>query len=170
MWHCVMILCSYTYIFTTLIYPLHSESSMFITNNRLIVKTCGQTTLLLALKPIVQLVYDMCQLKLQVSLMLSVQIFILFTWLHVHIQMLCTDIRYYYLSAHIISISFFENAFFLWNTLLKDFCPQGKCCWLIYYFTEVDIVTKHFVNVYQNNKIQFSCYFYCKRIKSDMVQ
>ena len=40
---------------------------MFVTNNRLIVKTCGQTTLLLALKPIVQLVYDTCQLKLQVS-------------------------------------------------------------------------------------------------------
>ena len=47
---------------------------MFVTNNRLIVKTCGQTTLLLALQPIVQLVYVTCQLKMQVRLMLSTNI------------------------------------------------------------------------------------------------
>lgn len=52
--------------------PLHSESSMFVTNNRLIVKTCGQTTLLWALQPILQLVYNMCQLKMQVRLTLGV--------------------------------------------------------------------------------------------------
>ena len=44
----------------------HSESSMFVTNNRLIVKTCGQTTLLWALQPIMELVYNACKLKVQV--------------------------------------------------------------------------------------------------------
>jgi len=39
---------------------------MFVTNNRLIVKTCGQTTLLCALEPIMKLVQSTCQLKVQV--------------------------------------------------------------------------------------------------------
>ena len=41
---------------------------MFVTNNRLIVKTCGQTTLLCALEPIMKLVQSTCQLKVQVRL------------------------------------------------------------------------------------------------------
>ena len=40
---------------------------MFVTNNRLIVKTCGQTTLLWALQPIMELVYNTCKLKMQVK-------------------------------------------------------------------------------------------------------
>jgi len=39
---------------------------MFVTNNRLIVKTCGQTTLLCALEPIMKLVQSTCRLKVQV--------------------------------------------------------------------------------------------------------
>jgi len=39
---------------------------MFVTNNRLILKTCGQTTLLCALEPIMKLVRSTCQLKVQV--------------------------------------------------------------------------------------------------------
>jgi len=37
-----------------------SESSMFITRNRFILKTCGKTTLLAAIKPLLELVYEKC--------------------------------------------------------------------------------------------------------------
>jgi len=37
-----------------------SESSMFITRNRFILKTCGKTTLLAAMKPLLELVYEKC--------------------------------------------------------------------------------------------------------------
>uniref|UniRef100_UPI00358F62E1 S-adenosylmethionine decarboxylase proenzyme isoform X2 n=1 Tax=Myxine glutinosa TaxID=7769 RepID=UPI00358F62E1 len=38
-----------------------SESSMFISRQRFILKTCGKTTLLLALRPLLSLVYSYCQ-------------------------------------------------------------------------------------------------------------
>jgi Adenosylmethionine decarboxylase len=37
-----------------------SESSMFISKNRFILKTCGRTTLLAAIKPLLKLVYEKC--------------------------------------------------------------------------------------------------------------
>ncbi|KAJ8315685.1 hypothetical protein KUTeg_007835 [Tegillarca granosa] len=37
-----------------------SESSMFVTKNRFILKTCGRTTLLLAIEPLIRLVKDKC--------------------------------------------------------------------------------------------------------------
>jgi S-adenosylmethionine decarboxylase len=37
-----------------------SESSMFITKNRFILKTCGKTTLLAAVKPLLELVHQKC--------------------------------------------------------------------------------------------------------------
>lgn len=37
-----------------------SESSMFITRKRFILKTCGKTTLLAAVKPLLELVYEKC--------------------------------------------------------------------------------------------------------------
>jgi len=49
MWHCV---CCYFVSF--------SESSMFVTRNRFILKTCGKTTLLAAIKPLLELVYEKC--------------------------------------------------------------------------------------------------------------
>jgi len=33
---------------------------MFITRNRFILKTCGKTTLLAAIKPLLELVYEKC--------------------------------------------------------------------------------------------------------------
>ena len=38
----------------------YSESSMFVSQNRFILKTCGRTTLLRAIKPLLQLVRDEC--------------------------------------------------------------------------------------------------------------
>lgn len=37
-----------------------SESSMFVTKSRFILKTCGRTTLLLAVEPLIQLVKEQC--------------------------------------------------------------------------------------------------------------
>ena len=39
---------------------ISSESSMFVTERRFILKTCGTTTLLLAVQPLLQLVKDEC--------------------------------------------------------------------------------------------------------------
>jgi len=48
-----------------------SESSMFITRNRFILKTCGKTTLLAAIKPLLELVYDKCGFDIIVVLSVS---------------------------------------------------------------------------------------------------
>lgn len=42
-----------------------SESSMFISKSRFILKTCGQTTLLLAIKPLIKLVRETCGFELK---------------------------------------------------------------------------------------------------------
>lgn len=42
---------------------LLSESSMFVSRHRIILKTCGRTTLLAALNPMVELVKERCQLS-----------------------------------------------------------------------------------------------------------
>ena len=40
-----------------------SESSMFVTQSRFILKTCGRTTLLLAVEPLMELVQEQCGFK-----------------------------------------------------------------------------------------------------------
>ena len=42
------------------IFLLISESSMFVTERRFILKTCGITTLLLAIEPLLELVKEEC--------------------------------------------------------------------------------------------------------------
>jgi len=45
---------------STMVAYVLSESSMFISKNRFILKTCGRTTLLSAVKPLLNLVYEKC--------------------------------------------------------------------------------------------------------------
>ena len=62
-------------------YVCYSESSMFVSKNRFILKTCGRTSLLHAVEPLLSLVQSECDMdRVDVSL----QLLFLVSLSHVH--------------------------------------------------------------------------------------